>query len=69
MWSVYRWLEKSIYDEEGYLIHQGQSWYFVGSYDTIDAAANIVKQEIYLYNCTAKDGDPNPQFKILSNLK
>ena len=69
MWNVYRWLEKSIYDAEGYLIHQGQNWYLVGNYDTIDSAANIIKQEMYLYNCTAADGDPNPKFKIESNLK
>jgi hypothetical protein len=33
---------------------------------TIDAAASIVKHEIYLDNCTCQDGDPVPKFKIES---
>lgn len=69
MWNVYRWIEKDVFDEEGYIIYPAKSWCLVGNYDTIDSAANIIKQEIYLYNCTAADGDPNPKFKIESNLE
>ena len=69
MWNVYRWAEKDILDEEGYVIYPANSWYLVGDYDNIDTAANIVKHEIYLYNCTCRDGDPNPKFKIESNLE
>ena len=69
MWNVYRWIEKDVFDEEGYVIYPAKSWCLVGDYDTIDSAANIIKQEIYLYNCTAADGDLNPKFKIESNLE
>ena len=68
MWNVYRWADKDIVDDEGYVIYPKNNWYLIGDYDTIDAAANIVKHEIYLYNCTCRDEDPNPQFKIESNL-
>ena len=69
MWNVYRWADKDIVEEEGYVIYPKNSWYLIGDYDTIDAAANIVKHEIYLYNCTCRDEDPNPKFKIESNLE
>lgn len=54
MWKVYRLIKNK--------------WYLIGDYNTIDAVANIVKHEIYLYNCTCQDGDPNPKFKIESNF-
>ena len=54
MWKVYRLIKNK--------------WFLIGDYNTIDAAANIVKHEIYLYNCTCQDGDPNPKFKIESNF-
>jgi len=69
MWKVFEWTEKEIRDMEGYIIYPANSWILIGSYDTIDTAANIVKQEISLYNLTCKDGDPNPQFKIESCLE
>ena len=69
MWKVYRWADKDIVDEEGYVIYSKDTWYLIGSYDTIDSASNIVKHEIYLYNCTATDETPNPKFKIESNLE
>lgn len=69
MWKVYRWAEKDIYDLDGYVIYPAKSWYLVGDYDTIDAAASVVKHEIYLDNCVCGDGDPVPKFKIESNLE
>lgn len=64
MWKIYRWAEKDIVDAEGHVIYPANAWYLVGDYDTIDAAARIVKHEIYLYNCTCTIDDPNPKFKI-----
>ena len=61
--------EKDIVDEEGHIIYPAFTWYSIGSYDDLFSVANIVNHEIYLYNCTCKDGDPNPKFKILSNFE
>lgn len=69
MWKVYRYAEKDIVDADGYVIYSKGTWYLVGDYNTIDDAANIVKHEIYLYNCTATEDTPNPKFKIESNLE
>ena len=69
MWKVYRYTEKDIVDTEECVIYHKNSWYLVGSYDTVDIAANIIKHEIYLYNCTCQDGDANPRFRIESNLE
>ena len=39
--------------------------------DIVDEEGHIIYPafKIYLYNCTCKDGDPNPKFKILSNFE
>lgn len=68
MWKVYRWCDKDILDSEGYIIYKANTWCLIGSYNTIDSAASIVKHEIYLYNCTCQDDDANPKFKILSDF-
>ena len=69
MWKVYRWADKDIVDEEGYVIYSANTWYLIGDYDTIDSASNIVKHEIYLYNYIATEDTLNPKFKIESNLE
>ena len=57
MWKVYRYNYKD------------NKWYLIGNYNTIDNAASVVKQEIYLENCVCKDKDPIPQFRIESSLE
>lgn len=69
MWKVYRWCYKDIVDDDGYVIYKANTWYLIGSYNTIDAAASIIKHEIYLDNCTATEDTPIPKFKIESNLE
>lgn len=69
MWEIFRYAEKDIVDEEGHIIYPAFTWYSIGSYDDLFSVANIVNHEIYLYNSTCKDGDPNPKFKILSNFE
>lgn len=69
MWEVWRYAEKDIVSEDGAVIYPAGTWYSIGSYDDLHSVANIVNHEIYLYNCTCKDGEPNPKFKILSNFE
>lgn len=69
MWKVYKWCDKDILDDEGYIICKANTWCLIGNYDTIDSASNIVKQEIYLDNCVATEDTPIPKFKIESDLK
>ena len=69
MWKVYRYAEKDIVSEYGDIIYPAGTWYSIGSYDDLFAVTNIINHEIYLYNCTCKDGDPNPKFKILSDFE
>ena len=64
MWKVYEYVRVDIVDKDGCVIYPKGSWYLVGDYDTLDAAARVVKNEIYLYNCTCEDNDPNPKFRI-----
>lgn len=69
MWKVYRWCDKDILDDEGYIIYKANTWYLIGDYNTIDSASDMVKQEIYLDNCIATEDTPIPKFKIESDLK
>ena len=68
MWKVYRYAEKDIVDEEGYVIYPKGTWYLIGGYWDLETVTSIVQHEIYLYNCTCQDGDANPKFKILSDF-
>ena len=68
MWRIYRYAEKDIVDEEGYVIYPAKTWYFIGDYQDLESVTSIVKHEIYLYNCTCQEGDASPKFKILSDF-
>ena len=69
MWKIYRWIEKDVLDEEGYIVYPAETWCLVGSYDDLSAVTNIVNQSIYLYNCLHQDDDyKNPKYKILSDF-
>ena len=57
MWKVYKYNNRD------------NKWYCIGSYDTIDYAASVVKTEIYLENCVCNDNGFISQFKIESDLK
>lgn len=69
MWKVYRWAEKDIISEDGDIIYPANTWYLIGDYWDLEAVTSIVKHEIYLYNCTCQDGDPNPKFRIESDFE
>ena len=68
MWKIYRYVEKDMVDVDGYVIYPAGAWYLIGDYNNLQAVKEIIEHEIYLYNCTCEDSDPNPKFKILSDF-
>lgn len=69
MWKIYRYAEQDIVDLDNCVIYPKDTWYLVGDYNSLEAVTEVVKHEIYLYNCSCKDGDPNPKFKIVSDFE
>ena len=70
MWKVYKYAHKDIVaGEENDVICKAGEWFLIGDYDTIDAAASVMKHQIYLDNCVLSDEDPIPQYKIESSFE
>lgn len=68
MWKVLRYTEKGIITEDGDIICPAGKWYLIGTYNSLEACTEIVKHDIYLYDCTCTDEDPNPRYRIESNF-
>ena len=71
MWYVYKKLIYDVKDFDGEIIQKKGTWFFVGNYNSLDAAKEVLEHEIYLDNCAidACNLTDVPQYKIESHFE
>lgn len=68
MWKVYRWYDKDVLNEEGFIVRT-TGWNLMGVFSSLTNASNIVEREIHIYNNIRKDEDSPPRFRIENDFE
>lgn len=68
MWKVYRWYDKDVLNEDGFIIRT-TGWNLMGVFSSLTNASNIIEREIHIYNNIRKDEDSPPRFRIENDFE
>lgn len=68
MWKVYRWYDKDVLNEDGFIIRT-TGWNLMGVFSSLTNASNIIEREIHIYNNIRKDEDAPPRFRIENDFE
>ena len=68
MWKVYRWYDKDILNEDGFIVRT-TGWNLMGVFSSLTNASNIIEREIHIYNNIRKDEDSPPRFRIENDFE